>query len=460
MKKPVAPKVHLTDRTLRALRPAPAGQRLDIWDAGLPNFGVRVTDAADDKGKASQVSFIVMRRIGKAGNPVRRVIGEWRLAGDKPIMTLAEARDKARTAIEDMKAGIDPNERREAELRAIERTKENSFSIVAEAFIEEHVSGLRSGEEVAATIRRELINSKAKTEEEAAFEGWGKRPVTSISRRDVIERIRTIKKARPAQARLVLAYIRKLFKWAIAQDIYGLEASPCDRISAKDLIGKPTVRNRILSADEIRSLWAVTEWSEEAPGAIGYPFAPFVRLLLLTGQRLREVAEARWKELDLDAGLWVIPADRMKGDAAHEVPLPPLAVEIFKSKPAGDAGDFVFSTMRGKRPISGFSKAKTRLDGAISEQRKEAEAEELPAWRFHDLRRTMRTNLSALPIPNLVAELVIAHSKPGLHKVYDLHAYRDEKRRALELWEAKLSAIVNPPSAANVLQLDPERAKA
>ncbi|MCW2285681.1 integrase [Rhodoblastus acidophilus] len=453
MKNASAQKVNLTDRFLRALRPAPKGQRLDIWDAGLPNFGVRVTDATDDKGRASQVSFIVMRRIGRAGNPVRRVVGEWRLVGDKPMMTLAEARDKARAAIEDMKAGIDPTERRQAELRAIERAKENSFSIVAEAFITEHVSGLRSGDEVTATIRRELINAKVKTDDEPAFEGWGRRPVTSISRRDVIERIRAIKKGRPAQARLVLAYVRKLFNWAVAQEIYGLESSPCDKIAVKDLIGKPTIRDRTLDPEEVRALWAVTDWSNEAPGPIGYPFAPFVRLLLLTGQRLREVAEARWREFDLDAGIWIIPADRMKGGAAHEVPLPPMAIEILRSLPRGDAGDFVFSTTGGKRPISGFSKAKTRLDGAIAQHRQTSGAEEMPDWRFHDLRRTMRTGLSALPIPNLVAELVIAHAKPGLHKIYDLHAYRDEKRHALKLWEARLLAIVSPEPPSNVVTL-------
>jgi hypothetical protein len=56
----------------------------------------------------------------------------------------------------------------------------------------------------------------------------------------------------------------------------------------------------------------------------------------------------------------------------------------------------------------------------------------------------MRTTLSGLPIPDLVAELVIAHAKPGLHKVYDQHAYRDEKRRALDLWADKLLSIVEP----------------
>ena len=64
----------------------------------------------------------------------------------------------------------------------------------------------------------------------------------------------------------------------------------------------------------------------------------------------------------------------------------------------------------------------------------------------------MRTGLSALPIPDRVRELVIAHAQPGLHQVYDLHSYRQEKRHALNLWAARLRSIVNPP-ADNVRRL-------
>jgi hypothetical protein len=53
---------------------------------------------------------------------------------------------------------------------------------------------------------------------------------------------------------------------------------------------------------------------------------------------------------------------------------------------------------------------------------------------------------------DLVRELVIAHSKPGLHKVYDQHAYRDEKRHALALWAARLRRIIEPPTS-NVIAL-------
>jgi len=65
-------------------------------------------------------------------------------------------------------------------------------------------------------------------------------------------------------------------------------------------------------------------------------------------------------------------------------------------------------------------------------------------FTLHDIRRTMRTHLSALPVTDLVKELVIAHAQPRLHKVYDQHAYLDEKRHALELWAARLRGIVAP----------------
>jgi integrase len=133
----------------------------------------------------------------------------------------------------------------------------------------------------------------------------------------------------------------------------------------------------------------------------------------------------------------------MKGDAAHECPLSAAAVALLKSLPRWP-GDFVFSTMDGARPISGFSKMKARIDALMPG---------VPAWRFHDLRRTMRTGFSALPVPDLVAELAIAHRKPGLHRVYDQHSYRDEKRRAFELWAARLAGIVEPCAASNVVSI-------
>jgi integrase len=404
-------KTMLTDRALKAMKPAAPGTRKMLWDAAVPSFGVRVSE----KGK---ITFIVMRRLN--GNLVRRTVGEY------PIIPLAKAREAALEALRDIGKGIDPKEKEVAQRRADARRRANSFAVVAEEFIVRHVRKLRSGHDVEATIRRELIPR------------WGERPITDIVRRDVIALLEGIADTgRAHTAHHVHAYLSKLFNWAIGRDLYGLENSPTAGIKISGLIGRKEPRQRVLSDVEIHTLWQATE-------ALAYPAMPFVRLLLLTGQRLREVAEMTWSEVDFEKALWTIAVNRMKGDSAHEVPLAPIAVELLKDLPRWH-GDFVFSTTGGARPISGFSKMKLRVDAAI--------AAPIAPWRFHDLRRTMRTNLSGLPIPSNVCELCIAHSQPGLHQVYDRHSYRDEKRRAFEFWAARLADIVEPSAGNNVVAL-------
>jgi integrase len=239
------------------------------------------------------------------------------------------------------------------------------------------------------------------------------------------------------------------------QQLYGLESSPCERLKPKTIIGKKVFRSRILREDELRTFWRATR-------RLGYPYGPLFQVLALTGQRKSEVAEARWSEIDLDRKLWIIPADRMKADAAHIVPLSDDVMVILLSLPRFKRGDCLFSTTFGVKPVNSFSKAKQRVDKrmlrslrAIARTRNEIPPAAFLPWVIHDVRRTMRTGLSALPVPDLVRELVIAHAKPGLHKVYDQYAYLDEKRRALDLWAARLRESVQPTPGgpANIIML-------
>jgi hypothetical protein len=79
---------------------------------------------------------------------------------------------------------------------------------------------------------------------------------------------------------------------------------------------------------------------------------------------------------------------------------------------------------------------------------------ELPHWTNHDIRRTVRSNLSRLRVTEEAREAVLAHARQGIQAVYDQHDYFDEKREALELWAARLRSIVEPPAAAeNVIRL-------
>ena len=164
-------KTVLTDRALKALKPAAPGKRPIIWDGNVPSFGVRVTD----KGVKT---FIVKRRLGEGGQLITVNLGHY------PALTLGIARDKAREAPPDIAKGEHPREKAEAERRENERRRRNSFEAVAEFFIVDHVAKLRSHKAVEAAIRADLISR------------WGRRPITSITRSDVIQVVREVIKRR------------------------------------------------------------------------------------------------------------------------------------------------------------------------------------------------------------------------------------------------------------------------
>jgi len=414
-------KTLITDRTLRGLKPAPAGKRTVLWDTAVPGLCVRVTD----KGAAS---FNVMRRVKGESAPVRRMLGiAWTVPfpASQPLpYPLTTAREDARSMILDMSRGIDPKAKREAVREAEAQSARETFAAVAKEFLADHVVKLRSAREVAAAFENELIPI------------LGKKPVASVSDPDVTRLLKAVAKDRPYQARHLFAFLSKFYKWAFAQRIYGITASPCAAISMRDLVGKTVPRSRTLNDDELAAVWRVTE-------GLGYPAGPFIRLLLLSGQRLREVAQMEWSEVDLAKGIWTIPAERMKADTAHVVPLAPQAAAILESLPRW-TGAFVFTTTDGRKPIANFDGIKKKLDAHLPE---------VKAWRFHDLRRSMRAGLSALRVPDKVSELCIAHTQKGLHKVYDQHAYLDEKRHAFEAWANHVLAICEPGGPNNVIHI-------
>ena len=418
MPKAIEKKV-LTDRALQAIKPAAPGKRRLIWDGVVPSFGARITD----KGK---ISFIVMRRLD--GKLVRHTLGGY------PALSLEQARSQARNALAEIEKGEHPKIKAEAERREREIRRRDSFEVVAEAFIANHVAKLRSRKAVEAAIRRDLIPR------------WRARPITAINRSDVIEVIRETSNGRGRYAaHKLLAYISKMFGWAIAQDLYGLERSPCDHVKPADLIGTKEVRQRILTSGEMRLFW-------RAADEMGYPFGSLFHFLLLTGQRLREAADMTWSELDLTNALWSIPSERMKTDAPHHVPLSERAIALLKALPRFK-GNAVFSTTGGARPVSGFSKAKTRLNGTMLRFAGEYDdpAKTIKRWVLHDLRRTARTHFSAIPSQDLVRELAISHTRPKLHKTYDQFAYLEEKRALFEAWDKRLMAIVEPPDDPNTV---------
>ena len=167
----------LTDRFLRSLPPAPRGQRVEVFDARLPGFGIRITDAKDvdraRRGKAGKITFILFTRFSSDAAPTRRTIGVY------GVMKPEEARRIAGEWRSLIAKGIDPAvveaERRRAEARERALRIKHSFTIVAEAFIADRLAKERSGKAAERDLRRVFIAA------------WAERPVSEITKLDVLE---------------------------------------------------------------------------------------------------------------------------------------------------------------------------------------------------------------------------------------------------------------------------------
>jgi hypothetical protein len=152
----------LTDRGLKALKPAAPGKRYDRMDALVPGLGVRVTD----KG---HMTFILASRFpDKPKNYTRRELGAY---GE---LTLEAARTKARRWLELIHSGIDPKRDEEQRQDQRLRNQKNTFAAVAEEFFKRKLSKTRKGREVERDIRREFV------------ERWAARPIAEIDRHDVM----------------------------------------------------------------------------------------------------------------------------------------------------------------------------------------------------------------------------------------------------------------------------------
>jgi integrase len=278
----------------------------------------------------------------------------------------------------------------------------------------------------------------------------------------------------------LLGHARRLFEWAKDQRVYGLKVSPAAGIKPVAIVGKKIARNHVLEDEEVFTFW-------RAASRMPYPAGPVYQLLILTGLRLNEVAEASWKEFSLTVVralrqrgdklidwsqfdqrqlVWTIPAARMKGQdgsaRAHQVPLTIDMLRILESLPMFAGGDYLFSHSAGRKPAVMSADVKKAVDSRVqctlrAMARKRGEdpgAIELRSWRNHDLRRVVRSGLSRLRIPEEVREAVLAHVRGGIKGVYDQHDYYLEKLDALNQWGARLRSIVEPPPAAsNVVAL-------
>ncbi len=403
----------------------PGTAEVMLWDDKVAGFGLKVTPTGTK-------TYLFQYRLGGRAGRTRRVT-----IGKHGSLTPDAARKEAERLAVLISQGVDPQQQKQDNAR---KAVDLAFKGYAQAFVDDclKVRWKASHKDGEALLRLYVTPV------------LGNKPLHEITRAD-IRAVLAGAKGKVATSRNLFAVMRRLFKWAVSQG--DIDVSPLTGMEPPPL---PTSRERVLDDEELAFVW-------KASDTLGYPFGPFVRLLIVTGQRLEEVSGLSWTELDRTRAEWNIPADRAKNGVASIVPLSTLAVAEFdalakrlKRKDGWPRTGLVFSTT-GKTAISGYSRAKRRLDAQVSKLVAAVQdAAPVGHWRYHDLRRTLATGLQRLGVRFEVTEAILNHvsgSKAGVAGVYQRHDWAPEKKIALQAWADHVSGLLSGASTSNVIDL-------
>lgn len=397
-------------------------------------FAVRVT-AAGTK------SFVWFHRVD--GKGYLETLGRWDANQGGGTLTVRDAIVRADRLAKDVRNGRreDPRPERTRRLQDGDKPADGNVSGLLDTYIARYLKAgkLRSAGMIEAQLER-LVKPRI-----------GKVGIYELRRSHISRMLDEIADENGARmADLVLAYVRKAFNWYEVNGHDDDFTSPVVRGMAR-LKPSDRERERVLSDDEIRDVWAALDTITE-PAC----FPAYVKTLLLTATRRSESADLSTTELEGE--IWTIPAARYKTKLDHVIPLSARARELIASaapaKPAKNA-HFVFSTTSGAKPFSGFSKAKRELDKAIAKIREREGRPPIGNWTLHDERRTARTLLARAGVRDDIAERCLGHVIKGVEKVYNRYAYLEEKRAAFEALAALVSRILIP--SVNVEELASRR---
>lgn len=407
----------ITKRAVDAIHP---GEKVQfLWDEELRGFGIKVTPAG---GK----TYLIQYRLGGRNAATKR----FTIGRHGSPWTPTTARDEAERLLTKVRQGVDPAADKEARERA---ANDFAFPAYVDRFLDLYVKReWKASYAFAESILRIHITPILRA-----------KPLPTIRRSDLNAVFDRIPSRQAALRRNVFAVLRRLFRWARSRG--DIDTDPLDGFEAPPAAAS---RDRVLNDEELRLVWI-------ASGNLGYPFGPFYRLLILTGQRREEVSGLDWRELDRKNAEWNLPGPRAKngiGTTVHLTEQAIVEIDAIAGSEKWPRTGYVFSTT-GKTPISGYSRGKARLDTAIvGLAHKEAEdgadndgMGELPAWRIHDLRRTLATGMQRLGIRFEVTEAILNHvsgSKSGVAGIYQRHDWREEKRAALRAWSSHVQKIV------------------
>ncbi|MGA4532265.1 tyrosine-type recombinase/integrase [Ectopseudomonas chengduensis] len=342
---------------------------------------------------------------------------EKRLAlGAYPALTLQKARQRREEARQQLADGIDPGEQKKAAKQA-QRAEGLTFETLAREWYAYNAP--RWAESTAYKAKLYLEND--------LLPGIGSRPVTSITRPDLVELVRKV------EARGTLNAAGKIRQWLHQIFRFGLAKGAVENNPATDLdvVAAPakTARHHphvpLAELPELLERLQATRLNELTRSAI--------RLLILTAVRPGELRAAPWAEFDLDAATWTIPKERMKARRPHLVPLPCQAVAILRQLQELTGGYALLfpGQQNAERPMSENTINKAlRLMGYEGRQ------------TGHGFRHLLSTELNGRGYNRDWVERQLAHGdQDEIRDTYNHATYLEQRREMMQAWADSVDAL-------------------
>jgi len=416
------PTLHLTDQYIRNLNHP--DKRTEYYDesliennkikqAGVKGLALRITPTGNK-------SFVY--RYWYDGKAKRYTIGSY------PTVSLKKARDKAENLHEQVSNGIDPLMQKKIK----KQEKPPTFKEAIESYKKHHLPTLKESTRTDYKYRiKHLIKGEGKNDTKPrGFDG--SRYIKNLKRYEIIDFLNSIAKTSPTQAKRLQAILSGIFKHA--KDREWVDTNIASEITLKTKPkrkkDKRKWQNTDLNDKQIKTLWGVFDEHAEPVGSL-------FKMLMLLGQRSGETRLMKWDDLDFKKQLWTIPASDTKNGKEHYVPLTAMALDILDALKPWTSGKYVFeSPVNEGEPLGSPQKSAQRIRDSY----------DVKDFNIHSLRTTVATRLAGLGTPPQVLSKILNHKKPGegslITAIYNKYDYEDEKRTALNRWNAELNRIL------------------
>ncbi|WP_287376835.1 site-specific integrase [Mesorhizobium sp.] len=432
------PQVELTDKFCQSAK-AQSGRKTDYFDTTVKGLCLRASAGG------VKAWFLVYTK------PADRKRAWLKLGTypDVPLGTDKGARQKAKDTRAKVGDGGDPIADKKATAASL------TVANLVENYIARHAATKRSADEIARRLRKNVSGRNAdgtemKPDEKGRggpSEGCiGAVKLSDLHRRDITRVIDAIKdRGKHTEANRVFEDLRSMVRWARARG--DLDENLTEGMKKPS---ETVERDRVLNANEIKTMWNALAEADMREST-----RRVVRLCLVTSQRVGEVSGMTRPEIDLDKGLWTIPAARSKNKREHVVPLSAMALAIIHDQIAEvdalskrkdrDVPTFVFPGPGARAAVTAAAIAKAIKNQEVTKRGATTIIGVAP-WTAHDLRRTAATHMEEMGISPFVVGHVLNHvssTKSTItSRVYARYDYLKEKTEALELWADRIAGII------------------